>query len=161
MSEAELEPCPFCGGPAEIKAYGGVSARRTGVKCTDVYCAGSMRLALPDEDHVAMWNRRAALKTEGEPVAWPDREAVALADCPPGLFLFNGTLGFKTEYRGMETVGPVNVPGDQVRWRVGTHSEVYVASSGEAFWGGVTKKDDREALLVTPVDVEAILSGEV
>ena len=84
-------------------------------------------------------------------------ERLALADCPPGLFLFNGTLGFKTEYRGMETVGPVDVPGDQVRWRVGKHSEVYVVSSGEVFWGGVTTKDDREALLVTPVDADAIL----
>lgn len=79
-------------------------------------------------------------------------DRVTLRECPPGLFVSeSGGLGLKTEYGAMEAVGPVNVPGDDVRWKVGSGIEVYVAESGEAFWGGASTKDAREALLVYPL----------
>ncbi|MBP7704181.1 MAG: hypothetical protein KA105_02710 [Caulobacter sp.] len=78
-------------------------------------------------------------------------DPVTLRDCPPGLFLFGKTLGLKTEYGAMETVGPVHIRGDDIRWRVGTGLEVYVGQSGEVFWGGVRTKAAREALMVRPV----------
>jgi hypothetical protein len=78
---------------------------------------------------------------------------VALRNCPPGPFLFNGSLGFKTEYGSMECENPRD---PKTLWRVGHHSDVYVMASGEAFWGGVTSKDDREALLVVPVDADTL-----
>jgi len=80
------------------------------------------------------------------------RETVRLGDCPPGLFMFDGCLGLKTEYGGMETIGPVDCPGSEIRWTVGRYSDVYVADSGETFWGGVADKDAREDLLVRPID---------
>lgn len=83
-----------------------------------------------------------------------DRERVTLRECPPGPFLFEGRLGFKTEYGAMETVGPVNVPGDQVRWTVGNGIDVYVMASGEVFWGGAKSKEERDKLLVTPIDAD-------
>jgi hypothetical protein len=80
-----------------------------------------------------------------------DDGLVTLGACPPGLFQTPyGVWGFKTEYRAMETVGPVDVPGDEIRFRVGRWSECYVVASGEAFWGGVTTHEEREALLVRP-----------
>ncbi len=82
---------------------------------------------------------------------------VTLEECPPGPFLFNGNLGFKTEYRSMETVGPTNVPGPDVRWVVGSEPDAYCMGSGEVWWGGATHKADRAALLVEPVDV--VVSG--
>lgn len=78
-------------------------------------------------------------------------ELVTLAACPPGLFAFNGNIGFKSEYGSMETVGPVNIPGDQVRWRVGNGPDAYVADSGEYFWGGAKTKADRDTLIVRPL----------
>ena len=62
-----LLPCPFCGGEAELVQI----ANRTGVRCTAIDCAGSMRLPLPEEDAAALWNRRPPVVH-----GWPDREAV-------------------------------------------------------------------------------------
>ena len=59
---------------------------------------------------------------------------VTLAACPPGLFRFNGRLGFKSEYR--DDLGC---------------AEAFVVESGEAFWGGTTDKIVRDKLLVVPV----------
>lgn len=60
-----------------------------------------------------------------------------LETCPPGLFLFDRTLGFKTEYR--DTNGP----------------EAYVVASGEYFWGGVAGlKDARRQLVVIPLRIK-------
>ena len=59
-----------------------------------------------------------------------------LAKCPPGLFVFNGEVCFKTEYRGS-----------------GGHSEAY-CSSGEAFWGGQKHKADVDNLKVIPAYYE-------
>lgn len=82
-----------------------------------------------------------------------NKQEVKLRDCPPGPFLFNGSLGFKTEYGSMECENPHD---PKTLWRVGHHSDVYVLASGEAFWGGVTSKEDREELLVVPVDADAL-----
>lgn len=52
-----------------------------------------------------------------------------LDECTPGLFLFNNTIGFKSEY------------GD---------CEVFVVESGEYFWGGATTKEEQKKLKVIP-----------
>jgi hypothetical protein len=75
-------------------------------------------------------------------------ELVALAECPPGLFRFEGILGFKTEYGA--TTGK-DVGGGKVEWTVTSYSDAYCVESGEVFWGGVTKHEDREKLLVEPI----------
>lgn len=78
-------------------------------------------------------------------------ELVTLAECPPGLFRFGETLGFKSEYRAMQLVGPSNIPGPDLRWTVGRWPEAYCVSSGEYFWGGTKTQEARAALLVEPV----------
>jgi hypothetical protein len=84
----------------------------------------------------------------------PVVDLVSLRDCPPGLFRFGDTIGFKTEYRGMETVGPIEVPGDQVRWVVGNHSDAYVVESGESFWAGASSRAAGDDMLVEPIDFD-------
>jgi len=71
------------------------------------------------------------------PVVVPSmRRRVSLAECPPGVFLFNGDYGFKTEYS--DDNGP----------------EAYCLGSGEYFWGGTNgNKDKRRALLVMPCEL--------
>lgn len=78
---------------------------------------------------------------------------VSLAECPPGLFRFNGFLGLKTEYGAMETVGPTNIPGSEVRWTVGNRPDAYCADSGEHFWGGAKTQEERSALMVEPIEL--------
>lgn len=90
---------------------------------------------------------------EGE----PRQDAVTLAECPPGLFWFGGTLGFKTEYGAMELVGPSDQPGPDLRWTVSNHPDAYCAESGEYFWGGTTNQRDRANLMVRPVLSRAAL----
>ena len=58
---------------------------------------------------------------------------VTLNCCPPGVFEFDGSLGFKTEYTDPH-LGP----------------EAYCLSSGEVFWGGVTNRHARSMLHVQP-----------
>lgn len=79
-------------------------------------------------------------------------ELCTLAECPPGAFLFNDTLGFKTEYNAMQSDGPVACPGDQIRWKVSNWPEAYCMDSGEFFWGGAANHEDRAKLLVLPVE---------
>ena len=55
-----------------------------------------------------------------------------LAACPPGLFVFDGHYGFKTEYSDQN--GP----------------EAYCVASGEYFWGGAKSKEERANLVVMP-----------
>lgn len=62
---------------------------------------------------------------------------VSLRDCPAGLFLFGGSLGFRSEYRSDEG-----------------HVEAFVLEGGEFFWGGARTQNDREELIVTPVQIE-------
>lgn len=63
----------------------------------------------------------------------------SLRECPPGLFLFNGTLGFKSEYR------TTNKDTGFAK------TDAYVVLSGEYFWGNADSEIDREKLTVTPV----------
>jgi len=70
-------------------------------------------------------------------------EYVTLAECPPGLFIFNGHfgephLGFKSEYG---------------------NEDVFCAESGERFWGGATTKKQRAGLLVRPIEAEKLLAA--
>jgi hypothetical protein len=63
-------------------------------------------------------------------------EPCRLDECPPGLFLFEGTLGFKSEY--------ADVDGGL---------DVYCCDSGEYFWGGTSTREELYALLVMPMAV--------
>jgi len=76
-------------------------------------------------------------------------EPCPLSECPPGLFWFGETLGFKTEYGAAEWLP------DTQTFTIGRYSDVYVVESGEAFWGGVSNRDERENLIVTPVEALA------
>lgn len=59
-----------------------------------------------------------------------------LAEAPAGLFLYNDTLCFKTEYKKHGK------------------TEAYVVETGEYFYGEAGDKQDREQLKVDPVDPE-------
>lgn len=69
------------------------------------------------------------------PEGWP----CTLKDCPPGLFVYDGTLGLKTEYYA-------NINGEEHQ------PEAYLAESGEVFHGD-TGGDNvkRRGLPVQPV----------
>jgi hypothetical protein len=60
------------------------------------------------------------------------RKSCKLIDCPPGFFIFDGSLCFKSEYK--DEIGQI---------------EVY-CSSGECFWGGTHDNDARSKLIVQP-----------
>ena len=77
---------------------------------------------------------------------------VTLAECPPGLFLWNGTLGFKSEYGAMEPDDATNGK----HWKVGNRADAYCADSGEYFWGGTSTHDDRAKVLVYPIDAGTV-----
>ena len=62
---------------------------------------------------------------------------VQLRDCPVGLFLFDGSLGYKSEY------------GDN---RGFVHA--YCFGSGEYFWGGAKNAHDQGSLMVTPMKLK-------
>lgn len=62
--------------------------------------------------------------------------ACTLAECPPGLFLFGNCLGFKSEYSTNE--GKI---------------DAFVVASGEFFWGGAKTNEERNILMVTPVEL--------
>lgn len=86
-----------------------------------------------------------------QPTEQPD--ILSLMDCPPGLFLFNGTLAFKTEYGA--SIGK-DVGGGKVEWTVTHWPEAYVVASGEFFWGGAKSHEERAKLLVEPVDADRL-----
>lgn len=71
-----------------------------------------------------------------EPEGWP----CTLSECPPGLFVFNDIVGFKSEYGARDESGRI-------------YSEVFCADTGEYFWGGTSDKYKRELLVVQPVVV--------
>jgi hypothetical protein len=81
-----------------------------------------------------------------KPVATPNQPQpdagaglCTLNDCPPGLFRFDGTLCFKSEYG-----------------RNNGQCDAYVVSSGEYFWGGTSTPGPRGQLLVTPLPEEQL-----
>jgi len=79
-----------------------------------------------------------------EPYGWP----CSLGDCPPGPFLYENTVCFKTEYGAMELVGPANVAGTEIRWTCGLRTDAY-NSAGEHFCVG--HPDERDKILVQPL----------
>ena len=66
-----------------------------------------------------------------------------LEKCPPGLFLYDGCLGFKTEYDML--IDP-HEPTPQA----------FVLASGEVFWGGAKNHEERRNLIVQPLDYKVI-----
>lgn len=64
---------------------------------------------------------------------------VTLAECPVGLFEFEGTLCFKSQY------------GDN-----NGGIDAYVVESGEFFAGGVSDKIDRRRVMVKPVKFKKV-----
>lgn len=80
-----------------------------------------------------------------EPVGWP----CTLRECPPGFFLYEDTVCYKTEYERMEPDGPVNIPGDKIRWKMGTGTDAY-NSAGEHFCVGTP--EEREKIMVQPLE---------
>lgn len=88
---------------------------------------------------------------------------VTLADCPPGPFLFDGTLGFKTEYRAMVSAPSNCRTGPEIRFMTSRWPDAYCMATGEAFWGGTTRHRDRAALLVLPIVLsdDAVRSARV
>lgn len=58
-----------------------------------------------------------------------------LDECPPGLFLFEDTLGVKSEYGEAKSL------------------DVFCCDSGEYFWGGTSTREDLCALMVMPMAV--------
>ncbi|WP_343526922.1 hypothetical protein [Sphingomonas sp.] len=76
---------------------------------------------------------------------------VTLADCPPGPFLYDGTLGFKTEYRAMVQAPWTNPAPPEPLYLTSRWPDAYCLATGEAFWGGTTRHRDRATLLVMPV----------
>jgi len=67
------------------------------------------------------------------PAGWP----CTLAECPPGLFVFNDKVGLKSEYRSES--------GDM---------ETFCGDSGEYFWGGVHDPSEKAKLILQPVEVK-------
>lgn len=73
-------------------------------------------------------------------------EPTTLEECPSGPFLFEygskSYLGFKSEYH-------TELPPGSLRYR----PDAYVMESGEWFVGGAKSYDERDALIVTPIDL--------
>lgn len=65
-----------------------------------------------------------------KPSGWP----CTLKECPPGLFVFGEILGLKTEYS----------PENEI--------EAFCSDTGEAFWGGTHSHQNRDQLMVQPVE---------
>lgn len=74
------------------------------------------------------------------------RDLVKLKDCPVGFFIYKGTFCFKTGYA--ETVNGV------------LSHDAYICESGEFFWGGAKKVEEKENLLVKPIDIKDVKCGK-
>ena len=61
----------------------------------------------------------------------PAHFKLKLKECPPGFFLFENSVGFKSEY------------GDDV-----------YCDSGERFWGGKTIREETLELVVIPLEYQ-------
>lgn len=68
------------------------------------------------------------------------KKECTLVDCPPGLFLFDGALGFKTQYA---------IDLGQTDY----YPQAFVVATGEVFWGGVHTHEERKRLMVQPVSL--------
>lgn len=70
-----------------------------------------------------------------------------LEECEPGLFWFNGSLCFKSEY------------STPVRTANLVQPDAFVVASGEYFWGGAKTSEARSKLLVQPIHYEAAVAA--
>ncbi|WP_312814389.1 hypothetical protein [Brevundimonas sp.] len=77
---------------------------------------------------------------------------VTLAECPAGLFFWNGSLCFKSEYGAIE---PDDATNGKL-WKVGNRIDAYCADSGEFFWGGAKTHDERARLIVYPINPNTV-----
>lgn len=59
-----------------------------------------------------------------------------LAECPIGLFLYDGAICLKIEY------------GDN-EGRI----DAYIVDSGEFFWGGAKDRSDQRKVMVIPIEL--------
>lgn len=75
-------------------------------------------------------------------------DLIKLNDCSPGLFLFNGSLCFKSEY--------TSTLENPRRYQC----DAYVASSGEYFHGGAKSTEERGNLMVLPVSADRLTELE-
>ena len=67
----------------------------------------------------------------------PEGFPVSLAECPEGPFLYDGDVGFKSEYQGKpETI------------------DAYCLESGEYFWGGTSTGEKQRELIVQPLRID-------
>lgn len=69
---------------------------------------------------------------------------VTLNNCPPGLFWFGETLGFKSEY--------TSTLENPRRYQC----DAYVVESGEYFHGGARSTEERGRLMVRPIEADIL-----
>lgn len=82
-----------------------------------------------------------------DPVATAiEARAVRLIECPPGLFRFGDTLGFRSEYATVTANNPYQ-------------PDAYVVESGEYFHGGAQSSLERSDLMVEPLPTSLIAAA--
>lgn len=69
--------------------------------------------------------------------------AIKLINAPVGLFDIDGVLVLKTEYSTQHEDGAIT-------------PDCYIVDSGEYFWGGVDSVEERNNLMVTPIDMPTL-----
>ena len=69
--------------------------------------------------------------------------AIKLINAPVGLFDIDGVLVLKTEYSTQHDDGAIT-------------PDCYIVDSGEYFWGGVDSVEERNNLMVTPIDMPTL-----
>ena len=69
--------------------------------------------------------------------------AIKLINAPVGLFDIDGVLVLKTEYITQHEDGAIT-------------PDCYIVDSGEYFWGGVDSVEERNNLMVTPIDMPTL-----
>ena len=69
--------------------------------------------------------------------------AIKLINAPVGLFDIDGVLVLKTEYSTQHEDGSIT-------------PDCYIVDSGEYFWGGVDSVEERNNLMVTPIDMPTL-----
>jgi hypothetical protein len=72
-------------------------------------------------------------------------EACNLSICPPGLFLFGETLGWKSIHMSLD---------DDNLYQC----DAYCVSSGRYFWGGAESSGERSSLIVQPLTAHLVTS---
>lgn len=83
-----------------------------------------------------------------DPAVYDVGDPTTLADCPPGMFVHDGVLGFKTEYGAPRLV---DIGAGRVEYFATNFAETYCIDSGETFWAGTGTLEERDALIVRPL----------